>query len=159
MSVPVHVQYFLLTTASMCCGLAGRVMWTNTVAQFHPGLVVGPLGNGNGILGPRVYMATNTVYLIDAIAPLRAYDVVANVHHLFNFNAVPQNFGVFAPPFVRNTPANIVNVSAMWDARGTYQNFHRARMVMGSIYNRVNINPGGNPMIVPVPGTFDLQVL
>jgi hypothetical protein len=119
-------------------------MWTNSIAQFAPNIAVFPLGNGAGLLGPRIYYDSGSVsgvYAIDATSSLREYDVVADVDPLFNFSAIPQNFpGPFLSQFVLNffagcsTPPNLGNVSAMWEARQTYREFHRQRMLLGSIY-------------------------
>jgi hypothetical protein len=133
-------------------------MWTETIVQFAPNIAVFPLGNGVGLLGPRVYYASGGVYAIDATYSLREYDVVADVDPLFNYSAIPQNFpGPFVPQFVRNTPAGLGNVSAMFEARQTYREFHRQRMLLGSIYCTVGLNPEDDPRNLPTAGTFDLQ--
>ena len=132
-------------------------MWTNTIPQFPQNIAVVPLGNGGGLLGTRVYYASNGIYPVDRVAPLRAYDRVADVHPSFNFSAIPAQFHPLAAPFVRNTPAGLDNVSAMLLDSQNYRDFHRNRMVMGSIYNIVGNNPHGNPLNAPIAGTFNLQ--
>jgi hypothetical protein len=129
--------------------------------QFNPNIAVFPLGNGVVLLGPRIYYASGGVYGIDATPSLRAYDVVADVDPLFNFSAVPipQNFlGPFVPQFVRNTSVGLGNVSAILETHQTYREFHRQRMLLGSIYCFVGLNPLDDPRNLPTAGTFDLQV-
>ncbi len=44
----LDLQIFLINKSMY---LAGLVMWTSIIAQFHPGVVIMSLVNDNGILG------------------------------------------------------------------------------------------------------------
>ena len=100
--------------------LEGMVMWTNTVAQFGQDIVIGPLGNGNDILGSHMYIVSNNIYPIDATPPLREYDVVVNVHPHFNIRSVTQIFPD-TPQFVQSTTVNLGTVVTVWEARSDYR--------------------------------------